>query len=133
MEQEIRIGVSPARGRLSTSTSLVLNTGVSAAACKAMAPPIFRGLNFHELRDLQQGCKASFDAADERETRKRIITAASYLRDLPCRKGVDVRARRLLSLCLKKAEQKEGQSARAFTSYIEELGEDIPDEMSREE
>lgn len=36
------------------------------------------------------------------------------------------------SLRLKKAEQKEGQSARQFASYIEELEEDIP-EMSQEE
>lgn len=151
MEQELRTGVSPARRALSAGTSPM---PPSTAARKAQAPPIFKGTSLKELRDFQQGCEVFFDAIDEHDTRRRIATAASYLRDLPLqewsrrtstpatweaftrflRNTIADPANRMgnASLRLKKAEQKEGQSARQFASYIEELEEDIP-EMSQEE
>ena len=154
MEQEIRTGVSPARGRSRASSPARIGV-VGTAARKAMAPPIFRGSNLRELRDFQQGCEVFFDAIDEQNERRRIATAASYLRDLPLQEwsrrtstpttwetfirflrdtiADPVNRMGTASLRLKKAEQREGQSARAFASYIEELEEDIPDDITEEE
>jgi hypothetical protein len=151
MEEELRSG-SQARRSPGVGTSPA--PGISIASRKAMAPPIFKGTSLKELRDFQQGCEVFFDAIDERDIRRRIATAASYLRDLPLqewsrrtstpvtweaftrflRNTIADPANRMAnaSLRLKKAEQQEGQSARQFSSYIEELEEDIP-EISEEE
>jgi hypothetical protein len=48
-----------------------------------MAPPVVKGTSLKELRDFQQGCEVFLDAVDEQDERRRIATAASYLRDLP--------------------------------------------------
>jgi hypothetical protein len=80
MEEEIRSG-SQARRTSGAGTSPA--PGISNASRKAMAPPIFKGTSLKELRDFQQGCEVFFDAIDERDIRRRIATAASYLRDLP--------------------------------------------------
>jgi len=155
MEEELRTGVSPTRRASSAGSSPAPTAGVSHAARKAQAPPIFKGTSLKELRDFQQGCEVFFDAIDEYDVRRRIATAASYLRDLPLQEWsrrtstpitweaftrflrntiADPENRKATaSLRLKKAEQQEGQSARQFASYIEELEEDIPDDMSKEE
>jgi len=153
MEEELRSG-SPARRTSSAGTSPAFTMGVSNTARRAQAPPVFKGTSLKELRDFQQGCEVFFDAVDEHEIRRRIATAASYLRDLPLqewsrrtttpvtweafvrflRNTIADPANRMAtaSLRLRKAEQQQGQSARQFASYIEELEEDIP-EISEEE
>jgi hypothetical protein len=155
MEQELRTGVSPATRTLNAGALPAPSESASRAARRAMPPPVFRGTSLRELRDFQQGCEVFFDGIDEPDTRRRIMTAASYLRDLPLqewsrrtstpatweaftrflRNTIADPANRMgtASLRLKRAEQREGQSARQFASYIEELEEDIPEEMSREE
>ena len=154
MERELRTGVSPARSTGNTPAPAPAPAPSSTAARRAQAPPIFKGTSLKELRDFQQGCEVFFDAIDEHEIRRRIATAASYLRDLPLqewsrrtsipttweaftrflRNTIADPENRMgtASLRLKRAEQKEGQSARQFASYIEELEEDIL-EMSKEE
>jgi hypothetical protein len=37
------------------------------------------------LRNSQKGCKALFDAIEERDERRRIVITASHIRDLICR------------------------------------------------
>jgi predicted nucleic acid-binding protein len=113
-----------------------------------LAPPTFKGTSLKELREFQQGCEVYFDAVDEPDERRRIATAALYLRELALqewsrrittplsweefirflRNRIADPANRIgtASLRLKKAEQRESQSARQFASYIEEL-EDISD------
>ena len=148
MENELRTGVSPIRSVPAAPTH------ITPGARRAQAPPLFKGTSLKELRDFQQGCEVFFDAIDELDPRRRIATAASYLRDLPLqewsrrtttpttweaftlflRNTIADPANRMgnASLRLKRAEQYVGQSARQFASYIEELEEDIP-EISYEE
>ena len=153
MERELREGPSPIRSRATVGTSPASRIGAGAAK-RAMAPPIFRGASLRELRDFQQGCEVFFDAIDEMDVRRRVALAALYLRDLALREwsrrvttpttweafirflrntiADPINRMGTASLRLKKAEQKESQTAREFANYIEELEEDIP-EMGMEE
>ena len=81
IRRELHGSLSPTRGRASAGTQPA-PIGLSSAR-RAMAPPMFKGASLRELRDFQQGYKVFFDAVDKQDTRRRIITAALYLRDLP--------------------------------------------------
>jgi hypothetical protein len=82
MELELQTGVSPAISRGSAGNSPAPYLGAGIAARRALAPPMFKGTSLKELREFQQGCEVYFDAVDEPDERRRIATAASYLREL---------------------------------------------------
>src|SRR5450755_4026378 len=131
MELELQTGVSPAISRGGAGNSPAPYLGAGIAARRALAPPMFKGTSLKELREFQQGCEVYFDAVDEPDERRRIATAASYLRELALqewsrrittplsweefirflRNTIADPANRMgtASLRLKKVEQKEGQ------------------------
>ena len=145
MEEELagrprRIGVSPAGSRIAGSELPI--------RARALAPPTFTGKSLGELRRYLQGCVVYFDAIGEYSEERRVVTAASYLRDdalsqwtrLPRNKPasweeyestlrdmVEDPANRTGNalLAVKQASQKQ-VSVRELATILDELWEDIP-------
>jgi hypothetical protein len=121
---------------------------------RALAPPVYEGVNLRQLRDFLLGCEVYFDAIEEHNDRRRIALAASYLRkdalrqwsrtlprpitwpafEMTLRDMIQDPANRMsvATLKIKESRQGEGQSVREFANYIEELEEDVP-EMTEEQ
>jgi hypothetical protein len=132
----------------SRSTSL---SGSSHERARALPPPTYTAASLGELRKHIQGAVVYFDAIGEQDVSRRIAVAASYCRDEALsqwtrltiegkpvswegyekvlRDMIQDPANRMGSalLSLKRVQQREGQSIRELSSYIEELEEDVPE------
>jgi hypothetical protein len=82
MELELQTGVSPAISRGGVGNSPAPYLGAGIAVRRVLVLLMFKGTSLKELREFQQDCEVYFDVVDEPNKRRRIATAASYLREL---------------------------------------------------
>ena len=63
------------------SHKYLISTELSGRSKRVIPPLIYKGANLRELRDFLLGCDIFFDVIEEQDNRRRITTAAFYLRD----------------------------------------------------
>jgi Zinc knuckle len=136
------------------SRSISESLSSSRDRARALPPPVYTAASLGELRKHIQGAVVYFDAIGEHEVRRRVAVAASYCREEALsqwtrlaekpstwfeyervlRDMIQDPANRMGSalLSLKRVQQREGQSIRELSNYIEELEEDVP-ELSAEQ